>query len=216
MRRCRLSPVSHSARSRPPARDGADRSRLANSADLGAPNGGWTLPPRQKRSMQGWSSISKPTALRSRLSRLRKNPRLYLKKYRPFDEPEKAGSRRDRCHGSEADQAEVSPEPANDEGQPIEPTKVQAPTGIVSTTSATRPEYGRTAAALPGFPDPRSRAHGHPARSRHLRARAGSGALCRPQAHRLRWRPKGFAKRDKDLQQSEALLSALAEKRPMS
>ena len=62
------------------------------------------------------------------MSRLRKNPRVYLKKYRPFDEPEKparvetAVTERD----SEADQAEVSPEPANDEGKPIEPTKVHA------------------------------------------------------------------------------------------
>ena len=62
------------------------------------------------------------------MSRLRKNPRVYLKKYRTFDEPEKSArvetavTERD----SEADQAEVSPEPANDEGKPIEPTKVHA------------------------------------------------------------------------------------------
>ena len=44
-------------------------------------------------------------------------------------------------------------------------------------------------------------------------------APARYAVHKLiisRRRPEGFAKRGKDLQQSEALLSALAEKRPMS
>ena len=94
----------------------------------------------------------------------------------------------------------------------LTPPRARRPAGPKSY----RPEYGRTAAALPGFPDPRSRAtvilHG-PGIYVHVPAPARYAVHKLIVSHR---RPEGFAKRDKDLQQSEALLSALAEKRPMS